>query len=228
MSPVSSACSAAAAPSRRRPAARCTSAGSPVGSAAATASSSRACSGRLPARLRKFSWIRAGNGSASGDPKPPASSAGEIPRGSSSSASGLPRVSATSRLATRSSNGHRTTEPSSSRASAWCRPSTISLGSPRKSAPGSRVAKITSTAFASSRRAANARTSTEGRSSHCTSSTTHTSGRSPAASDSRLSTARPTRKRSGAGPSSRPNAILRASRCGPGRRPSRSSMGPHS
>ena len=204
------------------------SARSPVGSAAATASSSRVCSGRLSTCLRKFSRIRPGNGSASGNPKPPASSADERPRGSSSNASGFPRVSATIRSATRSSSGRRTTEPSNSLASAWRRPSTISSGSPRKSAPGSRAAKITSTASASSRRAANARTCTEARSSHCTSSTTHTSGRSPATSDSRLSTARPTRKRSGAGPASRPNAMLRASRCGPGRRPSRSSMGQHS
>ena len=41
-------------------------------------------------------------------------------------------------------------------------------------------------------------------SSHCASSTTHSSGRSSATSDSRLSTASPTRKRSGGGPAAQP------------------------
>ena len=108
------------------------------------------------------------------------------------------------------------------------RPSTTSSGSPLKSALSSRIANIISTDSACSRRAANARACAEARSSHCASSTTHSSGRSAATSDSRLSTARPTRNRSGGGPASRPNAVPRAARCGPGSRSRRSSIGPHS
>jgi len=65
-------------------------------------------------------------------------------------------------------------------------------------ASGSRAANSTTTDTVASRRAANASACADAWSSHCASSTTHTSGRSPAASDSKLSTARPTRKRSGA------------------------------
>ena len=46
--------------------------------------------------------------------------------------------------------------------------------------------------------------------------------------DGRLETARPTAKRSGVSPSRRLNAVDRASRCGPGRRASRSRKGAHS
>ena len=115
---------------RRRPATPAT--GSPVGSAAATSSSSRVALGQI-ARCRRSEAcppIRPGSGSASGSPKPPASSAGDSRRGSSSRASGFPRVSATIRSRTRSSSGHRTTEASSSRASA--------SRSPRSPAPAAR------------------------------------------------------------------------------------------
>ena len=67
----------------------------------------------------------------------------------------------------------------------------------------------------------------DARSSHCASSITHTSGRCSATSASRLRTANPTRKRSGAGPSRSPNAVPSASLCGPGRCPTRSSIGTH-
>ena len=56
------------------------------------------------------------------------------------------------------------------------------------------------TGSASSRRATKASVCAETRSSHCASSTTQTSGCSSSASASRLRTARPTRKRSGALP----------------------------
>ena len=68
----------------------------------------------------------------------------------------------------------------------------------------------------------------EAASSHCASSTMQTSGRSSATTDSRLKAARPTRNRSGASPSRKPNAVPSASRCGPGRRPRRSRNGAHS
>ena len=50
----------------------------------------------------------------------------------------------------------------------------------------------------------------------------------PRPSDSRLKAARPTRNRSGASPSRKPNAVPSASRCGPGRRSRRSRNGAHS
>ena len=66
------------------------------------------------------------------------------------------------------------------------------------------------------RRAANPSTCADSRSIQCPSSMTHSSGWSSAARDSSVSVASPTRKRSGAGPASRPNAIFMASRCGAG------------
>jgi hypothetical protein len=67
------------------------------------------------------------------------------------------------------------------------------------------------TGSAASRRAANPGACAEARSSHCSSSTTHMSGRSPATSDSKPSTARPTRKRSGGGPALKHSAVRSAS-----------------
>jgi hypothetical protein len=129
----------------------------------------------------------------SGRPNPPASWAGDSSRGSSSNASGFPRVSATIRSITRRSSGERTAAASSARASASRSPPTTRSGSPWKSGAGSRAANTISTDSACRRRAANASACAEARSSHCASSTTHRSGRSAATSDSRLSTARPTR-----------------------------------
>ena len=63
---------------------------SPDGSAAASSSSRRVCSGRASSCRGKLSSIRPVSGAAPGSPNPPASSAGLSPRGSSSSASGLP------------------------------------------------------------------------------------------------------------------------------------------
>ena len=99
------------------------------------------------------------------------------------------------------------------------RPSTTSSGSPAMSSPGTHAANTRPTGSAASRRAANPSACAEARSSHCASSTTQISGRSPAASDSKPSTARPTKNRSGAGPALRPNAVRSASRCGTGETP---------
>ena len=181
-------------------------------------------------RWRYVCSIRLASGRASGSPNPPASSAGVDPRGSSISASGLPLDSPRIRALTRSSSG----PGSSCRAAAWrprrARPSTASSGNPSstRSSLDSRTANTRPSRSASSRRATNASVSADTRSSHCASSTMQTSGRSSAASASRLRTASPTRKRSGGGPALRPNAVLSASRCGPGRCWRRPSIGAHS
>ena len=186
-----------------RSAARHTSTGSPVGSAAATSSSDRVSAGSASSRRRKPCSIRAGTARPT-SPNPPASCAGLSPRGSSSSASGLPFVSATIRSRTCSSSRNPTAERSSARASWSGKPRTSRSASPRNCSPGSRAAKISPTGSASSRRAANASTCADARSSHCASSTTHSSGRSSATSDSKVSTASPTRNRSGAVPCPQP------------------------
>ena len=161
------------------------------------------------------------------NPNPPASSAGVNPRGSSNNANGFPRVSATSRSRTRSSNGTRTAEPNSARASPSRRPSTASFGNPSSSSPASRVTNTSATDSANKRRATNTSACAEARSSHCASSTTHTSGCSSAASESKLRTANPTRNRSGAFPTPSPNATPSAFCCGAGSRSRRSSIGAH-
>ena len=132
-----------------------------------------------------------------------------------------------SRSRTRSSNGTRNTEPSKARASPVRRPSTTSLGNPSSASLGSRVANSSATDSANSRRATNTSAWAEARSSHCASSTTHTSGCSSATSENRLSTARPTRNRSGAFPPRSPNATPSASCWGTGSRSRRSSIGAH-
>jgi hypothetical protein len=226
--PSASAAAAASGLIPSRPAARHTSIGSPVGSAAATSNSCLAAGGRASHRRRKVCSIRSGSAGALGTPNPPASSCGVSPRGNSTNASGLPRISARIRSRTCSSSGTRRNEPSSARASVSSRPWTRCSGNPVNSSPGSRAANISATGSASSRRATNASACAEARSSQCASSTTHSSGRSPATSDRRLSTASPTRKRSGGCPACSPNATPSASRCGPGSSSSRSSAGTHS
>ena len=81
---------------------------------------------------------------------------------------------------------------------------------------------------ADNRRATNASACADSRSNHCASSTTQRSGPASAASETRLSTARPTRKRSGGDPMLSPKTVSRASRWGAGRHASRSSSGTHS
>ena len=148
--------------------------------------------------LRKLSSIRPASAGAPGSPKPPARSAGVSPRGSSSSASGLPRVSATIRSRTRASSGPGITESSSARAR-------------RRPAPRAELRQAAEALLAGAlangedqpdrlglQSARHEREHLRGRlSSHCASSTRQSSGCSSAASDSRLSTASPTRKRSG-------------------------------
>ncbi len=210
-----------------RSAARHTSAASPVGSAAAINSNRRVCGGSAVTRRSKRSSMLPASGTAPARPNPPASSATVSPRGSSSSANGMPRVSATIWSRTRWSIGPLSTESSSVRASASGKPRTTSSGNPANWPLVSRAAKTTPTDSAPRRRATKASTCALAWSSHCASSTRHTSGRSSATCESRLSTARPIRNRSGAGPALMPNAVRSASRCGSGSESSRSSIGAH-
>jgi hypothetical protein len=171
--------------------------------------------------------MRLGRDPSTGSPNPAASRADDSPRGSSSSARGFPRVSVSSRASTCSSTRAAMTDASSFRAEASGNPARRSSGSPVSSStpPGSRSANRRTTDSAARRRATNASTCAEDRSSHWTSSTTQTSGRSSAALESKLSTASPTRNRSGCAPESRPNAVASASRCGVGN-PARPSSRP--
>ena len=184
----------------------------PAGSAAATRSNSRVEGGSGASRSVKLCSIRPDNAGPSDSPNPPASSAGVKPRGSSSNASGLPRVSATIRSRTRSSSGPVTTVASNSRASRSSSPPTASSGNPSKcrSPLGSRTAKTNPTDSAPRRRATNANACAEASveplrvvddadAAACSSAT----------SESRLRTARPTRNRSGASPSRKPNAVAK-------------------
>ena len=200
-------------------AARHTSDGSPDGSAAASCSSRRVWAAEH--RSAAGSSPRSGPSSerAPGSPNPPASSAGVSPRGSSSNAKGLPRVSATIWSRIRASSGPVSAESSSARASPSRRPSTTAPATPPAPRPGPGPRRPGPPAPRRRRRATNARACAEARSSHCWSSTTQISGRSPATSDSKPSTARATRNRSGAGPALMPNAVRSASRCGTGSRP---------
>ena len=152
-----------------------------------------------------------------GPEKPPASSAALMPRGSSSSSSGLPCVSATirsrdvlvepararpSRAEPARPRGRalRAAAPAAPRAGArrWDRERRTRSRSARPAAAGRRTAS----------------TCTVASSSHCRSSTRHSSGCSSATAASSVSTARPTRKRSGAPPPHRPSATRSASCCG--------------
>ena len=166
-------------------------------------------------RRRRAAGSRARCGSPtsapSGIPNPPASSAGVIPRGSSISASGLPPASARIRAL------HALVERPGDRR-VQQHPGVAPRPGPRPRAPaalepmpvaGARAAR---TPMPAAPPAAGAPRTTsvcaDTRSSHCASSTMHTSGCCSAASASRLSTASPTRKRSGAAPALRPNAVL--------------------
>jgi hypothetical protein len=209
-------------------AARQTSAGSPVGSAAASSSSRWLGRGRAAIRRSKFCSMLRASGSAPGSPKPPASPSGVSSRGSSSSASGLPRASAMIWSLIRPSMGAARAASSSTRASASGSPATVMSGSPASSRPGFLVAKTSPIDSAPSRRATNASTSADARSSHCWSSTRHSSGRSSATPDSRPSTARPTRNRSGVGSALCPKTPRSASRCGVGNTATWSSIRAHS
>ena len=228
--PASCAGTTASAPSPAGFAARHSNDGSPTGSAAAINSNRRVSSGSSSSCRRKLCWIRAVSGATLGSSNPPASSDGDRPRGSSRSASGFPRDSAMRRSRTCSSSRPGHTESSSSRASRSTRPPSRSSGSPCSSriSLGSRTANSSPIDSASRRRATNAMVSADALSSHWASSITHRSGCSAAASESRLSTASPTTNRSAGAFAPSPNAVSSASRCGPGSRPTRSSIGAHS
>ena len=98
---------------------------------------------------------------------------------------------------------------------------------PRARSIRSRAAKTIAILSARRRRATNASTRADARSSHCASSTTQSSGCSSAASDKRLRTASPTRNGFGARPALRPSATSNASRCGSGSPPSGRELGEH-
>ena len=157
---------------------RHSSAGSPVGSAAARSRSRWVAAGSCSTRRWKLASIRLCSGSSLGRPKPPARLAGDKSRGSSSRASGLPRASARIRPRTRSSSGAPMTEASSLRAAASDSPSSRRSGSRANSSgsAGSRTANSSTTDSACSRRATKASTCAEDRSSHWASSTRHSSG----------------------------------------------------
>ena len=131
------------------------------------------------------------------------------------------------RSCTLRSVGPATTEPSRTAASALLSPCRRSSGRPARSpwSGASRAAIKSTTDSASNRRATNASVWTERRSSHCASSTINSTGSCSANPARSCSTARPTRKRSGGGPTPRPNAVARASRCGAGRDGTRSRKG---
>ena len=207
-----------------RSAARQTSNGSPTGSAAASCRRRRESGGRASIRRRKVSSTLPETGTPPVSPKPPATSAGVKSRSSSSIASGTPRVSLMICSRTRGSRGAVRIESSSAPASTSLNSPTASSGSPARSSLMARAAKIKPTDSAPRRRATKARTSAEPRSSHCSSSTTQRSGCSSATSESRFSTARPTKKRSGGRPEATPNAVRSASLCGAGRASRRSSI----
>ena len=211
-----------------RSAARHTSVGSPTGSAAATSNSRRVLPGSGASRRLKLSSIRPCSAGASGNPNPPANSAADNPRGNSNNANGLPRASATIRSRTRSSNGHHIAELSTARASSSPSPSISSSGNPGNgcASPVWRTPNTSPTDSANTRCATNSSACTDSWSNHCASSTMQRSGCSSAAWANKLSAASPTRKRSGAAPVVSPNAVLSASRWGPGRRSSRSSIVP--
>ena len=225
---------AASAPIPSRSAARHSSVGSPIGSAAAT-SGSRCGRGRerARARRRKLSSIRPGQRQRGRQPE----AAGELarastPRGSSSSASGLPRVSATIRSRTRVVERARDRPRRAARGRRRRgRPCDVELRQPgevrRRPARGRRTrARPTPP---SSRRATKASACAEARSSHCASSID---------AQQRLLLGRPRtagrarRGRPGSGPAAppalSPNAVASASRWGSGSVLEPSSSGAHS
>ena len=151
---------------------------SPIGLGRRRRAAAAACRAAATATRREEARsIRPASGRASGSPNPPASSAGVSPRGSSSSASGLPRVSATIRSRTRSSSrpGAADAEQRARVARRRAlRPAAPAGRRARRSSAGSRTANTIATGSASSRRATNASTCAEARSSHCASSTRQT------------------------------------------------------
>ncbi len=203
---------------------------SPTGSAAAMRRSRLVASESGDARRRKLSSIRPETDTPSGKPYPPASAAADQPRGSSRSASGLPRASAMIRSRTESSTRPVIADARTARASASGSGPSVIAASPERSrsSADSRMANTITTPSPARRRATKPSTWADALSSHCVSSTRHTSGCCSAASESRPSVASPTRKRSGAPPDRRPNAVPSASCWGVGRRSRRPRSGAHS
>ena len=206
----------ATATSRRRPALP-----PPAGGARRVSAGSGSSCRTKPCSMRLVSGI------SPGSPNPPATAIAASARAAARAArAGCRRPRRGSDPAPARRAAREASRPAASRASSAASPSITSSGNPSSScsSPDSRSANTSPTRSAKSRRATNASVCADTRSSHCASSTMHTSGCSSAASANRLRTATPTRKRSGGGPALRPNAVLSASRCGPGRRGRRPSI----
>ena len=199
-------------------AARQTSAGSPVGSAAAISRRRRDCAGRPASRLRKLASIRLAIGTDTGSANPPKSFPGVNPRGSSSNASGFPRASSMMRSSTLWSMRSGSAERSSAKEAARSSPATSSVGNPRIPSVIVRLPNANAIDSAASRRATKANACADSRSSHCVSSTTHRRGCTLASCDKKLRTATLTSRRSGGAPDTSPNVTPSASRCGSGSR----------
>ncbi len=188
--------------------------------AAASSSSAWVSVGSSRTRRRKDLSSLWPTGRSSGRGARPPSWSAVSSRAASTTARGFPPVSVTMRSATGGSIGWLIDLSSSSRAASSGRPAMCRVGRAcsRPSAPAvSRTAKSSPTRSARSRRATKLRRSADSSSSHCASSTTHRTGRVSAASDSSVSTPRPTRNGSAGGPDTRPKATPRARRCGSGR-----------
>ena len=209
------------------PAARSTTARSPVSSAAVT--SSRLC---VPASSRaaiaaKASSICRPAGRGSGNACSPASSAVVSTDGSSSSAMGFPPVRAISCFITAvGSAGVRLV----SRATALFsdRPRTWHSGRPlelKRWASPSLAANSRTIPSACRRRAMKSSASADGSSNQCALSTRQTSPVSAAKSDIRVRAATATRNRSGTGADAKPNALLNATPCSAGKSSTRSRAG---
>ena len=182
-------------------------------SAATTSSSVWVRAGSSDSRVVKDCLSRSPTGSRSGS-----GSSGRNVAGSSVSASGLPAASASSRPRTSSGSCGATRSSSDRDVSASSAP-TARPGIPDHSnglsAP-SRREKTIAIGSAAMRRAANASTSAEARSSQCASSATTSTGAWAAATASSSSAASATRYRSARTCSSRPSAARSRSRCSPG------------
>ena len=167
--------------------------------------------GKLRQPARKLSSIRRESAIAPGKPNPPASCAGVNPRGNSNNASGFPRVSATIRSCTRSSNGtprpRRTTRAHHHHAGPRRRAPEIPAA-PRRGRASPTPARSAPPTAAEPRTPAPAPKPDQATARH---RRHRASGCSSAISANRLSTANPTRNRSGACPARSPNATPSAS-----------------
>ena len=176
----------------------------------ATAAGSRP--GAPRSRRRKLSSIRPDSPGASSKPNPPASSAGVNPRGSSNNASGLPRVSATIRSRTRSSNGTRDRRAQQRARITITQTLDHQLRQSRRALRPARASPTPARPTPPTAAAPRTRAPAPRRDQATARHQPHTQAAAPRpTSASRLSTANPTRNRSGASPARNPNATPSAS-----------------